>query len=70
MKRALAGRLNGIDAPIGTIIGPKWTREPLAVIAVDEHGVDLGYATPAEMEAMAARDEVHSVFEHRYRAGQ
>lgn len=68
--RPLAGRLNGIDAPIGTVVGPRWTREMLVVIGVDETGADLGYAQPAELADMAERiaaGGVQSVTEHRYR---
>lgn len=49
--RASAGRINGVHAPIGSIMGPMWTDELLAVIDNDERGVALSYAMRKELEA-------------------
>lgn len=51
--RPIAGRLNGITPEPGTILGPKAvTREYVVVLGGDETGVDVGYATHAELEAL------------------
>lgn len=51
--RPVAGRLNGIHAPIGTILGPKdVTREYVVVIADDEEGVVVGFASTTEILAV------------------
>lgn len=44
-KRVPAGRLNGVHAEIGTVLGPKVvTREFVAVTGIDDQGVTVGYA--------------------------
>jgi len=70
--RPIAGRLNGIDAEVGTILGPRGlTGEPLVVIDNDEAGVVVGYAQPAEMSAalLVALESPRSVTEHRMATG-
>ncbi len=64
--RPVAGRLNGIHAEVGTILGPKQvTREYVVVIDNDERGIVVGYASAAEITAAANRDEPRSVTEAR-----
>lgn len=49
-----AGRVNGVHAPVGTVLGPKViTREFVVVTGNDERGVTLGYAHPDEVDAAA-----------------
>lgn len=68
MTRYVAGRLNGIDAEPGTILGPKdITREYMVVLDRDERGVILGYATADDLQAAADRDEPQSVAEIQLR---
>jgi len=61
MTHVPAGRLNGIHAEIGTVLGPKAvTREYVVVTGNDEHGVTVGYASvddlnDAAIEAMVER---------------
>ncbi len=65
--RPVAGRLNGIHAEAGTIMGRRaLTLEPLVVIDNDEAGMVLGYATPAELSAalLVALESPRSRFEH------
>jgi hypothetical protein len=57
LKRIPAGRLNGIHAETGTVLGPKIvTREYVVVTGNDEHGLTVGYATQADLEAIIAPD--------------
>ncbi len=57
MDRVPAGRLNGIWPPIGTVLGPKQvTREFVVATAHDDRGCTVGYATPADLEAIKERD--------------
>ena len=57
MTRAPAGRLNGVHAPVGTILGPKVvTRELVVVTFNDDAGVTVGYATPADIADAFDRD--------------
>lgn len=68
MKRYVAGRLNGVHAEPGTILGPKdITREYMVVLANDERGVTVGYATTDELAAAAGVESPRSVTEHRLR---
>ncbi len=61
MTHVPAGRLNGIHAEVGTVLGPKEvTREFVVVIGNDERGVTVGYARRedvggAAIEAMIER---------------
>lgn len=67
MSRAVAGHLTGVQAPVGTILGPKEvTREYVVVIDTDDRGVTVGYATAEEIRATLTR-EPRSVAEHRIR---
>jgi hypothetical protein len=44
-----AGRVNGVSAPVGTVLGPKLiTREFVVVTGVDERGVTVGYAQDSD----------------------
>lgn len=64
VARPVAGRLNGITAEPGTLLGPIWTGEVVVVIDQDDRGVILGYPTEPEMRALASR-EPRSVYEAR-----
>lgn len=67
--RPIAGRLNGIDAEPGTILGPRAvTREWLVVIDRDERGVILGYAQEGELAAAVLVANPRSVVEANWRA--
>lgn len=56
-RRPIAGRLNAVHAPAGTILGPTdITREFLVVVDNDDDGAILGYASRAEIDAIAERD--------------
>ena len=49
-----AGRVNGVHAPIGTVLGPKAvTREFVTVTGNDDQGVTVGYTQEGEMDAVA-----------------
>ena len=49
-----AGRVNGVHAPIGTVLGPKAvTREFVTVTGNDDQGVTVGYTQEGEMDAGA-----------------
>lgn len=64
--RPVAGRLNGIHAELGTILGPKAvTGEHVVVIGDDERGVTVGYAQPAELEALRGLTSPRSIAEAR-----
>jgi hypothetical protein len=69
--RVAAGRVNGVHAPVGTLLGPKAvTREYVVVTGEDERGVTVGYATAADIAA-AGEVDPRSVTEARLRlAGQ
>lgn len=60
------GRLNGIHAEVGTILGPGTTSELLVVVDNDERGVKVSYCTVPDLEA-AAKMDPRSVTEHRHR---
>jgi hypothetical protein len=69
MSHVHAGRLNGIHADPGTILGPKAvTREYVTVTGNDAQGLTLGYARADDLdaEAVAAMAErgPRSVAEH------
>ena len=55
-KRVPAGRLNGVHAVVGALMGPTFTREILVVTGVDDEGVTLGYALPEDFKAAGERD--------------
>lgn len=59
----IAGRLNGIHAPEGSILGPTWTSELVAVDSNDEIGIVLRYATEADLERVI--DDPQTVAEFR-----
>jgi hypothetical protein len=63
MTRVPAGRLNGVHAPEGTILGPTWTRELVVVTENDENGVMVGYATATDTDRPT--DDPCSVSEFR-----
>lgn len=63
MSRAVAGRLNGVYPPIGTLVGPNWHGEPLVVVGHDERGVVLGYPTSDEVFAALSREDRRSLTE-------
>lgn len=54
MTYAKAGRMNGVQPEIGTIVGPNWLGELLVVREVDDHGATLGYFT--QQDAINFRD--------------
>lgn len=63
-RRVPAGRLNGVHADVGTVLGPKEvTREFVVVTGNDERGVTVGYATQADLDGILGR-EPRSVSEH------
>ncbi len=49
------GRLNGVDAEVGTILGPDSIGELLVVAERDEAGVRVSYAGVPDIEAARAR---------------
>jgi hypothetical protein len=68
MARAEAGRINGVHAPEGSIMGPMWTNELVAVIENDERGVVLGYATKEELDAPTDDPRTWAEFQKNRRA--
>lgn len=70
MNRPVAGRINGVHAPVGSIMGPMWTDELLAVIEDDMLGdrVILGYATREELEADTSNPNTVAEFMKNRRA--
>lgn len=58
--RVPAGRVNGVHAELGTVLGPKVvTREFVVATGTDERGTTVGYATVQDVdpEAIAAMVE-------------
>lgn len=56
MARHIVGRLNGIHAEPGTLVGPKdITEEWLVVLENDDKECTFGYATPDELAAVGKR---------------
>ena len=67
--RPIAGRLNGIFAEPGTILGPKVvTREYVVAIGTDKRGTVVGYAMVHEIAEATRVDDPRSVVEARWRA--
>ena len=63
MDRVPAGRVNGVHAPVGTILGPKAvTREFVVVTSNDDRGVVVGFATSEDMQVNPELDP-HSMTE-------
>lgn len=55
-NRIPVGRLNGVDAEPGTLLGPDSTgRQMYVVVGRDDQGVTVGYATVPDMQAADAR---------------
>lgn len=67
MKRYPIGRLNGVHAEPGTILGPNDTKEYLVVIDQDDKGVTVGYVQKGDIEAAMEEDGPRSVAEYRLR---
>lgn len=65
MTYAKAGRMNGVQPEVGTIVGPNWLGELLVVREVDEHGATLGYVTREDIAAMRAAEYPRSLTELR-----
>lgn len=63
MRNYPRGRLNGVTADVGTILGPNDTGELMVVLAVDDGGVTVGYAQQGDVEAAAAAAEPRSLTE-------
>lgn len=59
------GRLNGITAEVGTLLGPDAKGEILVVSAVDETGVLVSLATIPDIESAALQPEPRSIAEVR-----
>lgn len=55
-NRPPQGSLNGVDAPIGTLLGPDSAGQMFSVIDRDDKGVIVGYATLHERDAALARE--------------
>ena len=54
MTHVPAGRMNGVRADVGTVLGPKAvTREFVVVTDVDENGATVGYARVDDLDAAA-----------------
>jgi len=69
-----AGRVNGVHAPVGTVLGPKVvTKEFVVVTGEDELGVTVGYARLDEVDASAIEAIIergpNSVTEHQMISG-
>lgn len=68
LQRVLAGRINGVHAPEGSIMGPMWTDELLVVVEYQyaANRVILGFATPIDLEARTPSkiDEPHTMAEY------
>jgi hypothetical protein len=62
------GRLNGIHADPGTILGPDTAGQWLAVLDNDADGVSVRYATVGDLEAATQRDP-QSIAEVNLRKG-
>jgi hypothetical protein len=58
-KRAVAGRLNGIFAEPGTLVGPIWTGEFVVALETDLRGTKFGWPTQDELKA--ARNHAREV---------
>jgi hypothetical protein len=67
VTRHVRGRLKGIHAEPGTILGPNDTLEYMVVIASDPAGVSVGFAQAGDIEAALAQPAPRSVAEHRLR---
>lgn len=66
--RTVLGRLNGVCAEPGTLLGPNTSGEYLAVIDSDERGVTVGWALQPDLDAFAFGGlAARSVTEHRLR---
>jgi hypothetical protein len=66
VTRPSRGRLNGVHAEPGAILGPTdITREYLVVLDNDDRGVTLGYPTPDETEDLRSQDSPRTVAEAR-----
>lgn len=50
LARVPAGRVNGVHAPEGSIMGPMWTNELVVVTENDERGVKVGFATNPDLD--------------------
>lgn len=68
MKRYVRGRLKGIHAPPGTILGPNDTKEYMVVIEDTNEGVTVGYVQTGDIEKALLEDAPRSVTEHALRA--
>ena len=53
-KRYVRGRIAGLTAEPGTILGPNDTGEWMVVTDRDEHGVSVGYAQAGDLQAALA----------------
>jgi len=64
MVNVIAGRLNGITPPVGTLLPGI---EPVVVMQVIDNGVWLRKATSPDFELAGRRmpRQVHSVYEHK-----
>jgi hypothetical protein len=64
----ISGRINGIHAEPGTVLGPTIiTREWIVVVENDERGVIIGYASQPDVAAVLSRP-ARSVAEHQIQA--
>lgn len=68
MARTVLGRLNGVHADAGTLLGPNDMGEYLTVLSNDERGVTVGWALRQDLDAFAhGGPAARSVAEHRLR---
>jgi hypothetical protein len=69
MARTVLGRLNGVHAEPGTLLGPNDVGEYMVVLADDERGVSVGWALTPDFDAAALVEAPRSVAEHRLFSG-
>jgi hypothetical protein len=65
MARTVLGRLNGVHAEPGTLLGPNDVGEYMVVLADDERGVSVGWALTPDFDAAALVASPRSTAEHR-----
>lgn len=69
VNRPGCGRLNGVDAPVGAIVGPDNAGAYFAVIERDEHGVRVDRATFDDLREANAKEAPHTAAEFRAGVG-
>jgi hypothetical protein len=66
-ERYARGRLNGVRAEIGTLLGPNAYRELLVVTGQDENGVSVGLAQMGDIRAACEAPTPRSLTEVQVR---